>query len=785
MLVAVAAQSHPGNAPLVKTGRVAWADENLEQDPLSEDVAPAVFGASRESPGRWSRARSAAKARAAPPGMFAPHPETFSPTRPTTIGGPYTSMGLFPSPSADRRFPERRLSDGTAPARPPCSPATARQPPAGGTSHPSHSRSPPSPRPLHPYNPGDIPPTAQPPYQQPSPFRARLESMTCPAPSSQHLAGGGDGFAIGAPMGNRGGTPLRPPSTPASGTAPGTGGLASAAPGSTPRRTRPLSAPHGRPASQPRQTPSLPVSRSGTPAKAGRARLTTMVDPAVERLARPRTQEARERELERAREEEKLLAECTFKPRINQQAPPLHRAPSPAPRITPSRPARRPASAGPARPGRPTSALASPNDPQIRAPSDELSRRIAARLASPAVPAAPRATTPVEDRLLQGAASRDQERERLRRELEDRQLEGAFQPRINDPSRFLDLAKHRPIYERVGFLQRQHNQRLQRARIEAPLAGRACRRVGRGPRAPIQQELMVAHGAFPWPLAGQASRQDELTFRPRLSENSRLLVAAKGRPAGGSFVERLSKEADEEMRRKQELQQSWQRGLQEQYTFTPAINGLSQRIAEESATFAGPNRDFVARQNFYEQQRKRTLSEQAAQQTYTFKPSIPAAEKVLSGRGHPILSESLAERVERLAYNDLTHKERAQERAQPTGQWQARQVPPRPLTNRRLCLRPHQERYYAQFKHKPAINPLSRSLARAHSVQELVDDDQTRRNREEVQQAAEAAFRAQHPFKPQTHTPTGPNAPAGRPQIHIETVTQDIPPPSLDRQTDR
>ena len=68
--------------------------------------------------------------------------------------------------------------------------------------------------------------------------------------------------------------------------------------------------------------------------------------------------------------------------------------------------------------------------------------------------------------------------------------------------------------------------------------------------------------------------------------------------------------------------------------------------------------------------------------------------------------------------------------------------------------------YYAQFKHRPAINKVSRELGQASNLDELVSDTRAKAERAKVRDEVESAERAACTFKPHI-TARGARAPEG------------------------
>lgn len=72
------------------------------------------------------------------------------------------------------------------------------------------------------------------------------------------------------------------------------------------------------------------------------------------------------------------------------------------------------------------------------------------------------------DRLHHEADDRVAVREKAKRAMEEREMQQySFRPRINEAATdaLVDMSNHRPLHERVGELQRQRNENLQKLRM--------------------------------------------------------------------------------------------------------------------------------------------------------------------------------------------------------------------------------------------------------------------------------------------------------------------------------
>ena len=111
---------------------------------------------------------------------------------------------------------------------------------------------------------------------------------------------------------------------------------------------------------------------------------------------------------------------------------------------------------------------------------------------------------------------------------------------------------------------------------------------------------------------------------------------------------------------------------------------------------------------------------------HSFQPDIGKAASLLP---EELAHETSQERLERLAYRDKDHI----------------------LSSRETI----KEQYYSQFNFKPEINPISKVLGQAHSVEELHRDTARKERFEMLVRAKEQALDQECTFKPkvsQTYT---------------------------------
>jgi hypothetical protein len=267
----------------------------------------------------------------------------------------------------------------------------------------------------------------------------------------------------------------------------------------------------------------------------------------------------------------------------------------------------------------------------------------------------------------------------------------------------------------------------------------------------------------------------DATFKPAINERSKDIAEYRRREeamcgntqAGAADVTtRLTAEAETAVLRKHSLRQAWEEKEAQDYTFTPALNPESERILAESARHGsasahngrggsgrggggGGGEAFLRRQRQNERRRaankQRLAAEVEAESGCTFKPNIGNAEEVLGVLRPSLLKESTGERVSRMS------------RAEPR--------------ERQEKLQAKREEYYSQFHHAPELNPLSRALGRALTVEELVSTERNRRVKQRVAAQVTKARLQECTFKPKLHQGT----PATRKDVHGNVIRGERP----------
>jgi hypothetical protein len=304
------------------------------------------------------------------------------------------------------------------------------------------------------------------------------------------------------------------------------------------------------------------------------------------------------------------------------------------------------------------------------------------------------------DRLHHEADKRAIARQKMRRHLEKQELESfPFKPSINKRSEeILDMSHYKPIHQRVNDIQR------------AKHASRLAEKLNR-----------------------DASNPD-LTFRPKINQTSKLLVESRRMdtddPDQFDVTARLMKDANDASARSLRRQQAYLDEKAAELSFQPKISQASQEIISHNSHYMGPEgSNFLKRQRRlqkkHDKAKARKIREAAEKSECTFKPDTGTASEVLRHTRPYRLKESSLERTERLYRQDIEAKKK-----------------------KRAAL---QKRYETECTFKPAINEISRSLAKSKSVQELTDNNRNRQIKHQMAAARERQLQEECTFKPATN----------------------------------
>lgn len=231
------------------------------------------------------------------------------------------------------------------------------------------------------------------------------------------------------------------------------------------------------------------------------------------------------------------------------------------------------------------------------------------------------------ERLSHSHDNRISQRE-MQKRLEELELvqKYKFKPNIdNDSKKYIDEENYRPVYERVGELQRQKYEMLHSLRMKT------------------EEEM-----------------KNEYTFKPQVSEKSEEI--AKETVKRLSFQDRfVHPQSIERMRPHSAISNE-----KENFTFHPTVNKLSVKILESRELY-GQNSDFLKRQEILsiQSQQKQSQLKKKINQKYNFKPKVSKTSQMLIDTHPDVGSETLDDKIERLVYKDKqridTLKEKIQE----------------------------------------------------------------------------------------------------------------------------
>ena len=307
---------------------------------------------------------------------------------------------------------------------------------------------------------------------------------------------------------------------------------------------------------------------------------------------------------------------------------------------------------------------------------------------------AERSRVPLQDRLHHEADERAAMREKMKRDLEAQEMSSyPFKPSINPRSNaILNMNAYKPIHERIEDLQK------------AKLTGLHKRR-----------------------LQTQKNNPD-LTFQPKISKQSRQLVASRRRENAddvdaSNVTKRLVMDAEEKIDRAMTRRKAWEAEQRKIYTFQPRVNDTSRAIVANSGA---DDKSFLKRQDMLAERaaaREKRLKKKAMlENECTFKPEIGNATAVLQHTRPQRLKESELERVERLSRQDQLRVEKRRQAAQ--------------------------EQYYKQFSHQPIINEISSNLARSKTVDEMASNKFAKKRMDERIRKRDEELKQQCPFEP-------------------------------------
>ncbi len=172
-----------------------------------------------------------------------------------------------------------------------------------------------------------------------------------------------------------------------------------------------------------------------------------------------------------------------------------------------------------------------------------------------------------------------------------------------------------------------------------------------------------------------------------------------------TISEKLSKDAEEKVERQLRLIDNLSREEQSKYTFMPQTS-VSSELAAGTVNFIGSHEDFLERQRLMAERVKKKREElqaKLAERNYTFKPQINKTSEFIANTMDERHSEDFEQQVRRLS--DMAVEKRMDK------------------------YQKLEKEHYAQYTFEPSINPQSKKLSRASSLNELANNENARQKR--------------------------------------------------------
>lgn len=315
------------------------------------------------------------------------------------------------------------------------------------------------------------------------------------------------------------------------------------------------------------------------------------------------------------------------------------------------------------------------------------------------------------DRLFDDATERETMRATVAGAVQDAELRACtFQPAINRNSdAILEATGYRPIHERIGDIQRETQHNIHALRVSQELG------------------------------------DPELTFQPRMNQNSRSLVrfSRMAEVEGDSPLDaaanfdtdvgtRLSREASAIAERRIQQVEDYEKALSERHSFKPDVSEGTKKIAAEIPAL---QTSFLERQKIWKaeaaMEEKKRRQKVAAEEKQLFRPNIGQSQSVVRA-SDAAEKENPKERVQRLSIVDQ-----------------------RRIAERRKKL---QSDHYAQFSYRPNINNVSKAM-KSSKPSDLVQNPRGQLVRNRAKVAADKRVAAACTFKPKTNPYVDPERP--------------------------
>ena len=302
---------------------------------------------------------------------------------------------------------------------------------------------------------------------------------------------------------------------------------------------------------------------------------------------------------------------------------------------------------------------------------------------------------PASERLYEDAAKTRANRERIRAEVAQSEMEMlTFTPKTTTSSttKKKNRGKHgdegqslrKPLHERVDKVLKDKENAMQAARMR------------------VEDERSRDH-----------------TFQPTINPTSAILAKQR---------DEIAREMGEDVAHHQftRRRKSATEGMDDELTFAPKITSKSARVVDQLARDGKIGVGFLERQHEFRDKMARRAAEQSAleDEECTFSPDIGNAASILRQSRHVHrLVETPEERAERLAFEDADRK--------------------------RVGQREREREYYSQFTYEPELNEMSRRLApNATDLSDLVYDERRELARKRAQAEKAREFEEEYTFQP-------------------------------------
>ena len=317
---------------------------------------------------------------------------------------------------------------------------------------------------------------------------------------------------------------------------------------------------------------------------------------------------------------------------------------------------------------------------------------------------------------------------------------------------------HRPIFERGEEMQRNAQEMLHRLRMETLASGPAAECTFQPRINPASAKLAATTrargsgggGGSDLLPGGFQHFSERKSITDRLADEAieaegrraaRRMEAARQEAAVCTFAPRISATTEGHVRT--QLARLDGKGnapaASALAALDPLMHDASSVIGGSNAVAADPMSRFLIRQHAMLEAKKRNLEEVEsnlrAESSCTFKPDIGNADEVLTLTRPERMLEAQGARVERLGKEEVFRKNTELAKAQET--------------------------HFSQFSFQPEINAESRARGRAHTIEELKNNERGARAKLKAAAIVEAEFISKHPFRPVLVATDAPPSPGG------------------------